>query len=446
MSTSVAQDRYAEEKQKFRRLFDKTEAANQQPAHPLDEYRQRAMVLAGELDFPTRRWEDWKYTSVNRLLQPDYQIGQLEDVDPKVLETFMPEGLDAHLIVFINGRYSEKLSRAHELPAGMSVMPLQDAMDSDRFGRIAREQLDHILEGQEHIFTALNMAFSQHSLFLHSDKNVVCEKPIYILHLSANEETPVLNSHMNIAVAESGSQFAYIEGQFELPGAEGTYFNNIFNRIAVKANAHVHHYCLQQEGADGFLINKVDAEQERDSTFSNYTVDLGGRLVRNDVDTLHIGSNLTTNYYGIYFGKDKQHIDNHTFIDHAVPHCQSNEMYKGIVTDSAQGVFNGKVMVRKDAQKTNAFQQSSSLVLSNKAQMDSKPQLEIFADDVKCSHGATIGQLDEGAVFYLRSRGLNDQQARTMLQHAFIAEVLDYFPHEAVRDFARALINQKFEQ
>ena len=446
MPTPVAQDRYAEEKQKFRSLFDKTKAANQQPAHPLDEYRQRAIARAEQLDFPTRRWEDWKYTSVNRLLQPDYEIGQLVDVDPEVISTFMPEELNAHLIVFINGQYSEQLSKAGELPAGMTVMSLQQAMDSDRFGAIAREQLDHIIDGQEHIFTALNMAFSQHSLFLHSDKNVVCEKPIYILHLSANEETPVLNSHMNIAVAETGSQFTYLEGQFEAPGATGTYFNNIFNRVQVKANAHVHHYCLRQEGENGYLINKVDAEQDRDSTFSNYAVDIGGRLARNDLNTLHKGSNLTTNYYGIYFGKEKQHIDTHTLIDHAEPHCQSNELYKGIVTDSARGVFNGKVMVRKDAQKTNAFQQSSSLVLSNKAQMDSKPQLEIFADDVKCSHGATIGQLDETSVFYLRSRGLNDTEARTMLQHAFIAEVLDYFPHDSIREYAEMLINHKFEQ
>lgn len=446
MSTTVAQDRYAAEKQKFQQLFEQTEAANQQPAHPLDEYRQRAMALATKLDFPTRRWEEYKYTSVNRILQPDYEIGQLQEVDDATIARFMPEGMDAHLIVFVNGQYSEGLSQRSALPAGMTVMLLRDAMDSNRFGGVVREHLDAILEEQEDIFVALNAAFSQHSLFLHSDKNVACDKPIYILHLSTNAETSILNSHMNIAVAETGSEFAYIEGQFEKPEAAGTYFNNIYNRVAVGANAHIHHYCLQQEGAEGFVINRVDAEQERDSQFSNYTIDLGGRIVRNNLNALHKGSNLTTNYYGVYFGKEQQHIDNHTFIDHAVPHCQSNELYKGIVTDSARGVFNGKVMVRKDAQKTNAFQQSSSLVLSNKAEMDSKPQLEIFADDVKCSHGATIGQLDESSVFYLRSRGLNDRQARAMLQHAFVAEVLEYFKHEQVRDFAEMLINKKFEE
>ncbi|MEQ8705450.1 MAG: Fe-S cluster assembly protein SufD [Phaeodactylibacter sp.] len=446
MSSTVAQDRYAAEKEKFQSLFQQTEAANQQPSHPLDEYRQRAMDLAGRLDFPTRRWEEYKYTSVNRILQPDYHIGQLQEISADTIKSFMPEGMHAHLIVFVNGQLSEQLSHFEALPEGMHVMLLRDALDSDQFGQIARAQLDAILEGQDDIFVALNAAFSQHSLFLYSEKNVACELPVYILHLSTNAETPILNSHMNIAVAETGSEFAYIEGQFEKPGATGTYFNNIYNRVSVGANAHIHHYCLQQEGAEGYVINRVDAEQERDSQFSNYTVDLGGRIVRNNLNTLHKGSNLTTNYYGVYFGKEQQHIDNHTFIDHAVPHCQSNELYKGIVTDSARGVFNGKVMVRKDAQKTNAFQQSSSLVLSNKAEMDSKPQLEIFADDVKCSHGATIGQLDESSVFYLRSRGLNDHQARAMLQHAFIAEVLEYFKHEQIRDFAEMLINKKFEQ
>ncbi|MBV6653498.1 MAG: Fe-S cluster assembly protein SufD [Mameliella sp.] len=446
MSTTLAQDRYAAEKQKFQTLFDQHISADQSPAHPLDEYRQRAIGLVNQLDFPTRRWEEYKYTSVNRILQPDYRTGQLTDLDREAIKSFVPDGLDANLIVFVNGQLHKALSNLTALPEGMHVISLREALDSDQFGSIARKQLDATLEGQEDIFVALNIAFSQNSLFLYSEKNVVCEKPIYILHLSTNTDQAVLNSHMNIAVAETGSEFAYLEGQFEQSGAFGTYFNNIYNRVSVGANAHIHHYCLQQEGTEGFVINRVDADQDRDSQFSNYTIDVGGRIVRNNLNAVHLGSNLTTNYYGVYFGKGQQHIDNHTFIDHAVPHCQSNELYKGIVTDSARGVFNGKVLVRQDAQKTNAFQQSSSLVLSNNAEMDSKPQLEIFADDVKCSHGATIGQLDENSVFYLRSRGLNDHQARAMLQHAFIAEVLEHFKHENIRDFAEALINKKFEQ
>lgn len=445
MSTTITQGRYTEEKQQFAQLFEQEAAANQQPAHPLDEYRQQAIEQLDTLAFPTRRDEEWKYTSVNRLLQPQYQLGQLPKLSQADIQPFLPEGLDAHLIVFVNGQYSAELSSPKELPAGMTVIPMREALDSDRFGAIAREQLDNMLNGREDIFLSLNLVFSQHSLFLHSSKGVVCQTPIYVLHLAAPGEAPVFNSHLNVAVAEANSEFTYIEGQFELPGAAGTYFNNFANRVLVGDNAQLHHYCIQQEGSEGFAINNVEAAQGRDSTFYNYTLDLGGRLVRNNLNTLHTGSNATTNYYGIYFGKGEQHIDNHTFIDHAVPHCQSNELYKGIVTDKARGVFNGKVMVRQDAQKTNAFQQSSSLVLSNQAQMDSKPQLEIFADDVRCSHGATIGQLDEDSVFYLRSRGMNDEQARTMLQRAFLGEVLDFFNNEPLRDMAEGLLAAKFK-
>ena len=287
---------------------------------------------------------------------------------------------------------------------------------------------------------------ARHGLFIHVAKNAVIEKPVYLIHLAAPGETPTFSSYLNIAIAEQSSEASFIEGLFELPGAEGTYFNNLVNRFRVKPNAHIHHYRLQQEGREGFLISNADVEQDGDSTFSSYAIDLGGRLVRNNLVTTLNNPGTGTNFYGVYFAKGEQHIDNHTFIDHAVPHCISNELYKGILTDKAHGVFNGKVMVRRDAQKTNAFQQNSSLVLSDKAQMDSKPQLEIFADDVRCSHGATIGQLDESAVFYLRSRGLSDDQARFMLQQAFLEEVIEFMKLEPVRAFAEQLILEKFRQ
>ena len=175
-------------------------------------------------------------------------------------------------------------------------------------------------------------------------------------------------------------------------------------------------------------------------------MDLGGKMVRNNLSTELLDSNTETNYYGIYLGLDKQHIDNQTFIDHAVPHCQSNELYKGILSDKARGVFNGKVLVRQDAQKTNAFQQNSSLVLSNDAVMDAKPQLEIYADDVKCSHGATIGQLDESSIFYLKSRGLSEVQSRNLLQKAFVGEVVENFKNETIKHSVLNKIDQKLDR
>ena len=447
MSTVVQEDRYAEVKARFQQLFEAHQAQlNGQASHPYHQFRAQAMKRMETLSFPTRRDEEWKYTSVNRVLQPEYQLETPAAVDAAQLKPFLIEEMDAIRLVFINGAFREELSDIGKLPSGLTVLELADALADARYQQMVQQQLDSLMEGQTDPFMVLNAAFARHGLFIHVAKNTVIEKPVYLIHLAAPGDTPTFSSYLNIAIAEQSSEVSFVEGLFELPGAEGTYFNNLVNRFRIKANAHIHHYRLQQEGPEGFLISNADVEQDGDSTFSSYAIDLGGRLVRNNLATTLNNQGTNTNFYGVYFAKSEQHIDNHTFIDHAMPHGQSNELYKGILTDKARGVFNGKVLVRRDAQKTNAFQQNSSLVLSDKAQMDTKPQLEIFADDVRCSHGATIGQLDETAVFYLRSRGLSDAQARAMLQHAFLEEVIEFMKLEPVKDFAEELIMKKFEE
>ncbi|MCB0584033.1 MAG: Fe-S cluster assembly protein SufD [Phaeodactylibacter sp.] len=444
---TVVQDRYAEVKARFQQLFEAQQIQlNGHASHPYHQFRKEAMKRLEGLNFPTRRDEEWKYTSVNRVLQPEYQLETPVEVKAAQLQPFLIDGLDAIRLVFVNGAFREELSDIGKLPEGLTVMELDNALADERFGEMVQRQLDSLMEGQEDPFMVLNAAFARHGLFIHVARNTVVEKPVYLIHLAAPGEVPTFSSYLNIAFAEQSSEASFIEGLFELPGAEGAYFNNLVNRFRLKPNSHIHHYRLQQEGREGFLISNADIEQDGDSTYSSYAVDLGGRLVRNNLATTLNNQGTGTNFYGTYFAKGEQHIDNHTFIDHAMPHCQSNELYKGILTDKAHGVFNGKVLVRRDAQKTNAFQQNSSLVLSDKAQMDSKPQLEIFADDVRCSHGATIGQLDETAVFYLRSRGLSDEQARAMLQHAFLEEVIEFMKLEPVKDFAEQLIMKKFEE
>ena len=444
---TVVQDRYAEVKQRFQTLFDiHLSQLNGHSSHPYHQFRAEAMKRLESLQFPTRRDEEWKYTSVNRILQMEYQLSNGMDLSSEQLNSFHIEGLDAIFLVFVNGVFNEGLSNTGDLPTGLTLMSLADAFEDNEHGTAVQQQLNTLMEGQQDPFMVLNAAFARHGLYIHVAKNAAIEKPIYLLHLSAPGHTPAFSNYLNIVIAEQSSEVSFIEGLFELPGAEGIYFNNLVNRFLVKANAHVHHYRLQAEGAEGFLISNTDIEQDGDSTYSSYAVDLGGRIVRNNIDSSLNSSGTSTNYFGTYFANGEQHIDNHTFIDHAMPHCVSNELYKGILDDKARGVFNGKVLVRQDAQKTNAFQQNSTLVLSEKAQMDSKPQLEIFADDVRCSHGATIGQLDETAVFYLRSRGLSDRDARAMLQHAFIGEVLENMKNESVRDFAEKLILAKFEE
>jgi Fe-S cluster assembly protein SufD len=444
--TTIVQDRYAEAKAHFQKLFDLQERRlNGHKSHPIHNIRTAAFERVSQLPFPTRRDEEWKYTSVNPILQLELQEGQEVKVDADTINAFLIPELDAHLMIFVNGIFQPQLSaELDKLPGGLTVMDLGTALQQDAYQEVIQRQLQEIIVDSDDAFRNLNAAFIRNGFFIHVAAGTVVDKPLYFLHLAAPGETPTMISPTKFVQLEDNSELSFIDAFFEMDGAAGTYFNNIVNGVSVGKNAHAHHYRIQQDGKQAFTLSNTDIDQDKDSTFSSYTVDLGAKWVRNNLNAKHLDSGITTNYYAAYFGKEQQHIDNHTFIDHAVPHCQSNELYKGILTDKSRGVFNGKVLVRKDAQKTNAFQQNSSLVLSDKAAMDTKPQLEIFADDVRCSHGATIGQLDEQSVFYLRSRGLSDNEARTMLQQAFIAEAVEPMKNEAVLNFAEKLILEKF--
>jgi Fe-S cluster assembly protein SufD len=445
--TTTVQDRYAEVKDRFQQLFIAQEARlNGHKQYPLHDIRQKAIQALHEQPFPTRRDEDWKYTSVNPLLQIAYQEGTHVALNQDDIAPFLIPELDAHLLVFVNGILDAGLSDEMVASGDLIIMDLGQALMNEQYAGEVQRQLDKLALSTGDPFRSLNAAFIRSGLYIHVAAGKAIEKPVYCLNLAAPGNTPMMVNQTRLLKAENNSEFTIIDAYFELPGAQGTYFENVANCFSVDSNAHVHHYRIQKEGKETFFLSNVDIDQERDSTYSSYVVDLGARWVRNNMNALHLGSGITTNYYGAYFGKEAQHIDNHTFIDHAVPHCQSNELYKGILTDKARGVFNGKVLVRRDAQKTNAFQQNSSLVLSDKAVMDSKPELEIYADDVRCSHGATIGQLDETSVFYLRSRGLSDAQARSILQQAFISEAIEPMKVEAVKAFAEQLILNKFEE
>ena len=253
-------------------------------------------------------------------------------------------------------------------------------------------------------------------------------------------------SPQKIIVAGENSKITVIETYHNLTNSQQTYFTNTVTQLVLKRNAIVDHYRIQDEDETAYFINNTEIEQLRDSTYSSYSVDLGGKLVRNNLSSILKDSGTNTNFYGLYVGVNKQHIDNQTFIDHAYPHCDSNELYKGILMDKAKGVFNGKIMVRRDAQKTNAFQQNHSLVLSKTAKMNSKPQLEIFADDVKCSHGATIGQLNKEALYYMRSRGLSEKEAVSILKQAFLTEITELIKIDQLKEKVEQMLVDKFKQ
>ncbi|MEM8524496.1 MAG: Fe-S cluster assembly protein SufD [Bacteroidota bacterium] len=392
--------------------------------HPIANFRKAAFAEFEQLDFPTMRDEDWKYTSVKRIFQRSFQEGKAVDLTAEQVQAFQFKDLEAVTLVFVNGIWNKNLSDWSKLPEEVQLQSLEEAIeDKENKGWIETQAEQKGGTGQN-TFLPLNHAFANHGIFIKVAKNYAFSTPIHLLNISVPSEEAHLTHPQLFVWAGVSSEVTIIESYHSL-NSEGAYFNNTANYFDVEANANVHHYRLQYENQDAFQINNTIVRQHRDSTYSSYAVDLGGRMVRNNLSTELLDSGTMTNYYGVYLGTGNQHIDNQTFIDHAMPHCNSNELYKGILTNKSRGVFNGKVMVRQDAQKTNAFQQNSSLVLSPTAVMDAKPQLEIYADDVRCSHGATIGQLDESSIFYLRSRGIPEAQAKSLLQKAFVAEAIE---------------------
>ena len=402
--------------------------------------------FSNDVDFPTRRNEDWKYTNVAELLQVQYQQPKLVDVTLDDLSPFLFEGLDAYLLVFVNGKYNKILS-SDELSKKIIVQDISAGLQEDGLTKATvSEYLNKWASKEKNPFIVLNTAFAQNGIFINVPDGLVVDRPVHILNIAFTKDEALVISPQKIIVVGENSKLTVIETYHYINDAQQTYFTNTVSQLVLKRNAVVDHYRIQDEGENAFFINNTEVEQMRDSTYSSYVVDLGGKLVRNNLSSILKDSGTTTNFYGIYLGIDKQHIDNQTFVDHAFPNCNSNELYKGILTDNAKGVFNGKIMVRPDAQKTNAFQKNHSLVLSKGASMNSKPQLEIFADDVKCSHGATIGQLNEDALYYMRSRGLSKKEAISVLKQAFLTEITDLIKIDPVREKVEQMIVDKFKQ
>ena len=403
--------------------------------------------LSNDINFPTRRNEDWKYTSVSELLQPHYRQPKHFDIAAEDINPFLFEELDVYLLVFVNGKYNKELSSKDELSKIIIVQDIYAGLQEDGLTKATvSEYLNKWASEANNPFMVLNTAFAQNGIFIHVPDGLVVDRPVHILNITHTEEEPIVISPQKIIVAGENSKLTIIETYHPLTNSQQTYFTNTVTQLVLKRNAIVDHYRIQDEGENAFFINNTEVEQMRDSTYSSYIVDLGGKLVRNNLSSILKDSGTMTNFYGIYVGINKQHIDNQTFIDHAYPNCNSNELYKGVLTDNAKGVFNGKIIVRPDAQKTNAFQKNHSLVLSKAASMNSKPQLEIFADDVKCSHGATIGQLNEDALYYMRSRGLSKKEAISVLKQAFLTEITELIKIDPVREKVEKMLVDKFKQ
>lgn len=444
-------DTFKEAALRFQHLFDQREAnLNGQKTHPWHLLKREAMTNALALGFPDRKNENWKYTSVQRLLSTDFVMPKGKANAGSELQNHPLRGLDCVRLVFVNGQLDTDLSEHHKLERGIHLVDLKSLEHSDADLDLIKASFNSWAGQEDTSFLALNLALSESALLINVPDGIEPEIPLHFIHISTYDEKPVIANPLIFVRVGSQSRLRILEstisGTNRHLSSEYPHFSNTAIYLNLGPGAYTEHYKIQLNQQDNAMVHNTRVIQARDSHYRNYSVDLGGGLLRNNIYVRHLSSGITTDLYGIYIAGNKQHIDNQSFVDHAHPHCQSNELYKGIVAGHARAVFNGKIIVRQDAQKTNAFQQNSNLLLSDNAVIDSKPQLEIFADDVRCSHGGTIGQLDEQALYYLKTRGLTDADARGMLQHAFIREVIDLFEWDQLKDRIDDLIKGKFVQ
>ena len=408
------------------------EKLNGQSETSFYKIRKDALKRLEELEFPTTRNEEWKYTNVANLVKSNFEhplhVNQTE-ITSKVVDSFCIDEVDSDLLVVVNGIFKKELSALSDYSEGVIIDSLSNQMKNN--SELTDKYLSK-LSKIENGFNALNTAYSIDGVFIFIPDNKIIEKPLQIIFINGSDNNEIISLPRNLIVAGKGSQANIIANYIGY--GKKAYFTNTLTEIYAEENSVIDFYKVQNESDNAYHIDKTEVYQNRDSVFSHYNMSFGGKLVRNDINSKLDNENIETNYYGLYLGSGKQHIDNHTFVNHAKPNCNSNELYKGILDDESRGVFNGKIWVEKDAQKTNAYQSNKTILLSKKASIDTKPQLEIYADDVKCSHGATIGHLDDQAYFYIRSRGVSPEIAKSMLIRAFIDDVVDTIKIENLKE------------
>ena len=367
---------------------------------------------------------------------------QNKNISKEFIKSLLFDEMEHSLIVFINGRYSREYSVLLNLPEGVIVGSIAEEIKDNN--KVLLKHFGKYADYQNHIFTALSTAYTDDGAFIYIPAGKIVEDPIHILFITASDNEKILTQPRNLFVAEKNSQVTIIEHYAS--EQESTYFTNSVTEIVAEENAVVDHIKLQEESKKAFHIARMEVDQEKNSNFSSHLISTGGDLSRNDFNAKFNDEGGECTLNGLYMIDGTQLFDAHTLMDHAKPHCNSHEHYKGILDDKSRGVFNGKVIVRQDAQKTNAFQENNNILLSDQALVNTKPQLEIFADDVKCSHGATIGQMDDDAKFYLKSRGIGEEASKGILLHAFASDVVTSIKIESVRDYIEKIITEKFKQ
>ncbi len=390
--------------------------------HPVHDVRTEAMKNFEAKGFPSRREEAWKYTSLNKLQKVDFSIfpKEVNALEYRDVKKYFINEIDTYKIVFIDGIYSSFLSETtHD---GVDICLMSSALTKPMYKPVIDVYFNKVAAKDESL-TSLNTAFSREGAYIYIPKNKMPKKPVEILHFATGNEATLMLQPRNLIIVEENAELQVIERHQSLTSNE--VLTNSVTEIFAAKSAIVDYYKVQNNVASASMIDNTYIDQKEKSQVNVHTFSFGGKLTRNNLNFYQNGEYIDSTMKGVTILSKKQHVDHHTLVHHIEPNCESHQDYKGIYGENSTGVFNGKIIVDKIAQKTNAFQQNNNILISDKATINTKPQLEIFADDVKCSHGCTIGQLDEDALFYLQSRGIPKKEARALLMYAFANNVLE---------------------
>ena len=402
-----------------------------------------------EMGFPTRKTEDWKYTDLRPITSSEYRwANSTEFMHEDDLKSFC-DGSDGVSVVFINGLLSEKYSHLDQLPEGITIRFLDDILTStdDATSRlrdvIYKNNFDEAKKIKlEDPFYLLNQSVSKNGCVIEVKKNAVIQEMIHLVYVTDENANGCMMNPTNVILAGASCEASVLESYVSFD--QSKFFMNPISKVYLEENAKLEYVILQAESYESFHVKNTQIVQKKDSQLMNYTISIGSALLRNSLWIKLDDEGCYSSLDGLYMPTGKQHMDNHTFVEHAKPNCSSNQLYKGILTDAARAVFNGKILVRPGAQKTNAYQLNKNILLSRQSHVDTKPELEIYADDVRCTHGATIGQLNEDEIFYFESRGVSRENAVQMLCHAFANNVLERITHKTIAGIVIHLLEKKF--
>ena len=385
------------------------------------DIRSEAIKQFESSGFPNKKLENWKYTSLKNLLNNDYSVlPEINNVlEFKEIRKYLIDDIDSYKIIFVDGKYSSHLSETtHD---GMDICILSAVFTQSKYELIVENYFNKI--ASKNGITSLNTAFSSEGAYIHIPKNKLVEKPIQIIHFSTGNESSLMFQPRNMIIVDENSQVQIIERHQSL--SENKVFTNSVTEIYADKKSIIDYYKIQNDNLQASLIDNTYVNQQRNSTFSMHTFSFGNELVRNNLNISQNDEFIETTIKGVTIIGNKQHVDHNTLIHHKKSNCNSHQDYKGLFDNKSTGVFNGRIVVNKQAQKTNAFQANNNILLSDKATINTKPQLEIYADDVKCSHGCTVGQLDKNALFYLKSRGIPEKEATALLMYGFANNILE---------------------